>query len=158
MLMIGLAFLVVAADPRPPRPSDAAILAEVTAFAPGAVVLEHADRPMPAGLPGAKGLCGIAMIDGSAQPFMAYSIWTPPHRADSISRADIGQWSTTIRAPRSSAATVENNGERKAALSACSHLTAPNGVTWPTDVVIPEGVPVVGSDLLGADGRLLPSS
>lgn len=158
MLTIALAVLAITSDNQTPRPSDSVILAEVAAWAPGAVILEHTDRPMPAGLTGAKGICGVAMIDGSAQPFMAYAVWMPKHSIDSQRGTDTGRWSTTIRAPRSSEATVENNGERKAALSACPHLIAPTGVAWPTEVVVPEGVAVRGSDRLGADGRLIPSS
>ena len=64
MLIVGLAILAIGSTPQSPRPSYEALLGLVAEEVPGAVVLEVHDRPMPEDLPGAKGLCGIAQIDG----------------------------------------------------------------------------------------------
>ncbi|WP_298161678.1 hypothetical protein [Brevundimonas sp.] len=148
MLIVGLAILAIAADPQTPRPTDEALLSRVSERIPGAEVLEFHDRPMPEGLPGAKALCGIAMIDGGPQPFFIYTLWREPGWEDG------NRWSTTVRAPGSAEATVENNSERRAVNTACPGLVAPLDVDWPT--ALPRGYGVVRStDRLNAEGRVI---
>lgn len=115
MLMIGLAFLAVAADPRPPRPSDEALLALVADHAPRAVVVTSSERPMPAGLDGAYGLCGTVRINESLQPFIVYTFWRPAGSVDG------DRWATSVRLPRS----ADDKLERKAIEVACPTLAEP---------------------------------
>lgn len=115
MLMIGLAFLVVAADPRPLRPSDEALLAMVADHAPGAVVVTARERPMPASLDGARGLCGTIRIGETLQPFIVYTLWRPAGSVDG------DRWATLVRAPRSD----DDEIERKAVGVACQNSDGP---------------------------------
>ena len=148
MLIVGFAVLAIGLLPQTPRPSDEAMLALVAERVPGAVVLEAHDRPMPEGLPGAKGLCGIALIDGERQPFFVYTAWRP---VDAIQG---NRWSTAMRAPRSGASVVSDNFERRAVRTACPDLPWPAGVGWPT-VMPAEGVVARSTDQIGADGQIV---
>lgn len=149
MLIVGLAILALASDPRPPRPSDEVMLALVAERVPGAAVVESHDRPMPSDLPGAKGFCGIAVIEGVRQPFFVYTVWRPD---GALYR---NRWSTALRMPRSSASTVSDNGERLGVRTACPALTAPEGVEWPTVLPRAEGVIARSTDRVGADGQII---
>lgn len=149
MLIVGLSVLAMASDPRPPRPSDEAMLALVAERIPGAAVLESRDRPMPEELPGAKGFCGIALIEGQRQPFFVYTLWRP-------AGAELGnRWSTTLRAPRSSESSIANNFERRGVQTACPDLIAPEGVEWSTALPKAEGIVVRSTDRLDADGQVI---
>ncbi len=115
MLVIGLAFLLVVTDPRQPRPSDEALLAMVVDHAPGAVVVTKRERPMPADIDGARGLCGTIRIGGTLQPFIVYTHWRPAGSVDG------DRWATLVRAPRSD----EDEAERKAVGVACQKSDRP---------------------------------
>lgn len=119
MLVVGLLALAMASDPRPPRPSDEAMLALVAERIPGAVVLESHDRPMPSDLPGAKAFCGVALVDGRRQPFFVYTFWRPQG-------AEHGnRWSTTLRAQGSTRSLISDHFERLGVSSACPELAVP---------------------------------
>ena len=148
MLIVGLAVLTMGFDPRPPRPSDEAMLALVGERIPGAIVLESHVQPLPAGLDGAHGLCGVARIDGGHQPFFVYTFWRPAGAEDG------DRWSTGLRAPLSSEATFHNNFERRGVRTACPDLAPPAGTEWPT--ALPRTADVVrSSDRLDAEGQVI---
>ncbi len=149
MLIVGLSVLAMAFNPQTPRPSDEAMLALVAERIPGAVVLQSQDWVMPGGMDGARGICGIARIDGQPQPFLVYTLWRPAD-AEHGSR-----WSTALRAPLSSEATFHNNFERRGVLNACPELAAPAGVDWPTALPRTSGV-VRSTDRLDAEGQVIP--
>ncbi len=96
-------------------------------------MLESHIEVMPAALDGAQGLCGIARIDGTPQPFFVYTLWRP------VDAVDGNRWATALRAPRSSAATYNNNFERRGVLTACPDLAAPPGIVWHTALPGTEG-------------------
>jgi|GEM_PF-5279908 len=148
MLIVGLAALVMA-DPRPPRPSDEMMLALVAERGSGVSVVESHDRPMPSDLPGAKGLCGIAVVDGVQQPFFVYTLWRPDGSVDG------NRWATTLRMPRSPESIVSDNTERLGARTACPESTAPEGVEWPTSLPHAEGVIARSTDRVGAEGQII---
>ena len=144
-----ISVLATASDPRPPRPSDEAMLALLAESVPGAVVLQSDVREMSAGLDGAHGLCGIARISGKPQPFFVYTLWRPPGAADG------NRWSTALRAPSSAEATFHNNFERRGVLTACPDMVAPTGADWPTALPSLEGAVVRFTDRLDAEGRVI---
>jgi hypothetical protein len=150
MLIVGLAVIAMASDPRPPPPSDEAMLTQVTESVPGTEVLQSHDRPMPAGLDGARGVCGLARIDGRPQPFFVYTLWRP---ADAL---DGNRWATALRSPRSSEATFANNFERRGVLTACPDLIPPPGVDWPIALPSGTGVGIRSTARLDAEGRVVP--
>ena len=129
MLTIGLFVLAIASDPRPPRPSDEAMLALVAEKISGAVVVQSTPGTMPTELDGSRGICGIARIGGELQPFFVYTFWRPGDPVES------GEWRTTLRAPLSAEATSHNNFERRGVRSSCPDMVAPEGAHWPTDPV-----------------------
>ena len=149
MLIVGLLVSVMAADPRPPRPSDEVMLALVAERVPGAAVVELHDRPMPSDWPDARGLCGIAVVAGVRQPFFVYTVWRPD------GAAYVNRWSTALRMPRSPAPTVSDNFERLGVRTACPDLTAREGVEWPTVMPRGDGVIARSTDLVGADGQII---
>jgi hypothetical protein len=149
MLIVGLSVLAMVSDPQSARPSDEAMLALIAERIPGAVVLQSQDWMMPAGLDGARGLCGIARIDGKPQPFLVYTLWRPAGNEDG------NRWSTALRAPLSSEATVHNNFERRGVLNACPELAPPADVDWPTALPRSAGV-VRSTDRLDAEGQVIP--
>lgn len=149
MLIVGLSVLALVSDPRPPRPSDEAMLAALVERIPGAVVLESYDRPMASEQDGAKGICGIALINDQRQPFFVFTLWRP-------AGAELGnRWSTAVRAARSSESRMADNFERLAVRTACPELTAPEGVEWPTVLPSEPGVVVESTDRLDAEGRVI---
>ena len=150
MILVGLSVLALASDPRPHRPSDEAMLALVSERIPGAVVLQSHVQTMPTGVDGARGLCGIARIDGEHQPFFVYTLWRP------VGAEDGNRWSTALRAPSSSDSTFHNNFERRGVLTACPALIAPAGARWPTALPTTEGVLVRSTDRLDGEGRVIP--
>lgn len=116
MLIVGLALLAMVSDPRPPRPSDEAMLALVAERIPGAVVVETHDRPMPETLSGAKGLCGVALVDGRRRLFFVYTHWRP-------AGTELGnRWLTTLRAQGSSGSVISDHFEQLGVSSACPEL------------------------------------
>ncbi len=139
----------MASDPQTTRPSDEAMLALVAERIPGAVVLQSQDWVMPAGQNGARGLCGIARIDGQPQPFLVYTLWRPAGAEDG------DRWSTALRAPLSSEVTVHNNFERRGVLNACPELTPPAGVDWPTALPRTAGA-ARSTDRLDSEGQVIP--
>ena len=149
MLVVGLSILAMASDPRPPRPSDNAMLALVAERVPGAVVLQSHTQVMPAALDGAHGLCGIAQINGEPQPFFVYTFWRPADVQDG------NRWSTGLRVPRTAEATVLNNGARRAVLTACPDMVVPAGIDWSTALPGPESGVVRSTDRLDAEGRVI---
>lgn len=150
MLIVGLLVLAMASDPRPPRPSDEAMLALVAERIPGAVVVEAHNQPMSEGLPGAKAFCGIALIEGRRQPFFVYTFWRPAEALQG------NRWATTLRAPRSSESVVSDNFERRGVRTACPELSWPAGEEWPTVLPSGEGATVRSTDRLNAEGQVIP--
>ncbi|MFA9262986.1 MAG: hypothetical protein ACEQSB_06610, partial [Undibacterium sp.] len=92
MLTIGLVVLAIASDPRPPRPSDEAMLALVAEKISGAVVVQSTPGTMPAELDGSRSICGVFRIGGELQPFFVYTFWRPGEPAET------GKWRTGLRA------------------------------------------------------------
>lgn len=150
MLLTSVAAFAVlmATDPRPPRPSDDQLVAAFATARPDAHILQHTGRDIPEG--DGRAVCGVASIDGQAEPFVVYAVWaaSPALSVDAAgqTRMVMGApvWRTDAIAPgimdregRRHAGVTRVVGDalaRKQVLAVCTGLTPPEGVTWRTEV------------------------
>ena len=131
-------------EPRPPRPTDAQMLAAVQTERPDARILSHAFKEPPRG--GGRVGCGLISVAGTVEPFSVFAAWSDRGRA--VIRVEgapppepeAPHWMVRVNA----ASHADHNGdgeidrhdrnrdvlERMGTRIWCRELQPPEGVVW----------------------------
>ncbi|MES2860805.1 MAG: hypothetical protein V4701_05000 [Pseudomonadota bacterium] len=148
MLIVGLALLAIASDPRPPRPTDDDLRAAAVAERPGSALLSLEFRDSNRG--GGRIGCALVDIDGTVEPVSVITVWRDARQTAFVFMgeprvvAEAAGWAVNVIGPTRTDHTADgeigwadrsnDNLSRRMALQLCPDLAPPAGEIWETEL------------------------